>query len=160
MADDSGSNPKMLLGREEANIDDKGRVLFSKKKRDRLGRDFIMCLGDNGRCVYVYPADVWLPMAQQVLSYDITNQGRQTYTHHVLGSAADDLNFDVQGRVVIPRMLREDANIRDHLVLVGCGDRVEIWAEEELQRLKLDPEYGRERANLIKEARRQMKEDL
>ena len=160
MAVDSGSKPKLLLGQEEANVDDKGRVLFAKKKRERLGADFVMCLGDNGCCIYAYPADIWTPLTEDVLKYDPTSQGRQTYTREVLGSAVDDLNFDVQGRAVIPRKLREDAKIKDKILLIGCGDRVEIWAEEELQKFKLDPNYGKTRADMIKDARRQMKEDL
>lgn len=160
MAVDSGSKPKLLLGQEEANVDDKGRVLFAKKKRERLGEDFVMCLGDNGCCIYAYPADVWNPLAEDVISHDPTNQGRQTYSREVLGTAVDDLNFDTQGRAVIPRKLREDAKIKDKILLIGCGDRVEIWAEEELQNFKTDPiNYGRTRAEMIKEARRQMKED-
>jgi MraZ protein len=115
MADDSGSKPKFLLGQEEANVDDKGRALFAKKKRERLGEDFVMCLGDNGCCIYAYPADVWNPLALDVISHDPTNQGRQTYSREVLGTAVDDLNFDTQGRAVIPRKLREDAKIKDKI---------------------------------------------
>ena len=160
MAVDSGSKPKLLLGQDEAAIDDKGRVLFSKKKRERLGEDFVMCLGDNG-CLYAYPADVWEPMAAEVLSHDRTNQGRQVYTRLVLGTAVDELNFDGQGRAVVPRMLREMAKLKDRIVLIGCGDRLEIWAEEELQKHDASPaSYGRERADLINEARRQMRGDL
>jgi MraZ protein len=160
MAVDSGSKPKLLLGQDEATIDDKGRVLFSKKKRERLGEDFVMCLGDNG-CLYAYPSDVWEPMAAEVLSHDRTNQGRQVYTRLVLGTAVDELNFDGQGRAVVPRMLREMAKLKDRIVLIGCGDRLEIWAEDELKKHDASPAtYGRERADLINEARRQMRGDL
>ena len=159
MAVDGGSRPKLLLGQDEANIDDKGRVLFSKKKRERLGEDFVMCLGDNG-CIYAYPADVWEPMAAEVVGFDRTNQGRQVYTRMVLGTAVDDLNFDTQGRAVVPRMLRDMAKLKERIVLIGCGDRLEIWAEEELERHDADPaNYGRERSDLINEARRQMRGD-
>ena len=51
MSAETGSKPKLLLGQEEATIDDKGRVLVAKNKRDRLGSDFVMRLGDNG-CIY------------------------------------------------------------------------------------------------------------
>ena len=157
---ETGSKPKLLLGQDEANIDEKGRVLFSKKKRERLGEDFVMCLGDNG-CIYAYPADVWEPMASEVVAFDRTNQGRQVYTRMVLGTAFDELNFDAQGRAVVPRTLRDMAKLRERIILIGCGDRVEIWSEEELDRHNADPaSYGKERADLINDARRQMREDV
>ena len=37
-----GSNPKPLIGTDEAIIDVKGRLLLSKKKRDRLGDSFVI----------------------------------------------------------------------------------------------------------------------
>lgn len=118
-----------------------------------------MCLGDNG-CIYAYPADVWNPMVAEVLAYDRTNQGRQVYTRLVLGTAFDELNFDPQGRAVIPRTLRDKAGLKDRIVLLGCGDRLEIWAEDELAKHDLDPAaYGKDRADLIRTARLQMRED-
>ena len=49
---------KPLIGTDEDTIDDKGRLLVSKKKRERLGEDFVMALGATG-CVVVYPELVW-----------------------------------------------------------------------------------------------------
>lgn len=159
MSAETGSKPKLLLGQEEATIDDKGRVLVAKNKRDRLGSDFVMRLGDNG-CIYAYPLDVWQPMVEELEAYDETNLGSQIYTRLVLGTAVPDLNFDGQGRVVIPRKLRDTAKLKDRIVLIGCGSRLEIWAEDELERHNADPAgYGKERADLIRDARRQMKGD-
>lgn len=159
METNSGEKPKRLLGRDEATIDDKGRILFAKKKRDRLGDDFVMCLGDNG-CLYAYPAEVWEALMEDVLSYDPTNQGRQTYTRLVLGTAEDELNFDGQGRAVVPRKLREMAKLRDRIVLIGCGDRLEIWDADELAAMEANPRgYCHERMESIRKAREEMKQE-
>jgi len=147
-----GSNPKPLLGTDEATIDEKGRILISVKKRDRLGSDFTVCLGDNG-CLYAYPAWKWNEIMARVLSFDPTNQGRQAYTRLVFGYSDDELNCDQQGRVVIPRKLREKAKLKEKIKLVGCGDRLEIWAEEEFDKYELNPEaYGKERQDAIRNA--------
>ena len=153
MAGDAQGNARWLLGREEATLDEKGRVLFSKKKRDILGEDFIMCLGDRG-CVDVYPLDEWDKMVARVMDQDRSVEARDIFTREVLGNAYNDLNFDPQGRAVVPRSLREEAKLQSELVLIGCGDRVEIWAVEELAKQKLNPKnYGRDRFEVVNEAR-------
>lgn len=155
--EEKGSKSKPLIGTDEATIDDKGRVLVSKKKRDRLGDGFAMCLGDNG-CIYAYPGWRWQKICEDIESHDITNQGTVEYTRMVMGTAEDDLEFDGQGRVVIPRKLRELANLKDKVLIVGCLIRLEIWADEEFRLYELNREdYGKERRERIKENYREMK---
>ncbi len=50
----SATIPRPLLGTEEAVLDDKGRVLVSKKKRERLGETFTLILGKVG-CLMMVP---------------------------------------------------------------------------------------------------------
>lgn len=157
MATDPGSRPKRLAGREEANVDDKGRVLFSKRKRDILGDDFVMRLGDSG-CIYVYASTEWDEVTAELDRYPKNDLGRQTYTRLLMGTVVFDLNFDAQGRTVIPRMLRDMAKIDGSVVIVGCDERAEIWAADEFAKFEADMlGYGRERMDLFDEARRRMR---
>ena len=41
-----------------------------------------------------------------------------------------DCEFDSQGRVVIPLLLREKAGISKNVVVVGMANRAEIWDAE------------------------------
>ena len=143
---------KHLVGTDEATIDDKGRLLVGKKKRERLGVGFVISLGDTG-CLVAYPAETWEQMVTEILSNSSINQGRQQYARLVVGSAEDELNFDRQGRIVIPIKLREAAKLRGKVVLVGLLDRMEIWAKEEYESFHADPDgYGRERREAIERA--------
>jgi MraZ protein len=149
--------PKPLVGTDEATIDDKGRVLFSKKKRERLGNGFAMCLGDNG-CLYAYPGDEWQKICREIKTHDPTNQGTVEYTRMVMGSADDELEFDGQGRVVVPKKLRELAKLKEKILLVGCLTRLEIWAQEEYDRYDEDSSgYGSDRRAKIQQAYKEMK---
>ena len=76
MASDSGLKPKRLAGREEANVDGKGRVLFSKRKREILGDDFVMRLGDDG-CICVYSEAEWEAVTAEMDGYPKT-RGRRS----------------------------------------------------------------------------------
>ena len=43
---------------------------------------------------------------------------------------ASELEFDGSGRVLLPQSLREYAGLQKKLVLVGQGDKLELWSEE------------------------------
>jgi len=152
-----GSKLKPLLGTDEATIDSKGRILVSKKKRDRLGDSFALCLGDNG-CLYAYPGEQWEAILEEIFSCDPTNPGRQTYTRMVLGTADDEMRFDDQGRVVVPQKFREMAHLTKEVILIGCGDRLEIWGKEEYDKfVQYGDSYCQERREAIRKARLEMK---
>ena len=42
---------------------------------------------------------------------------------------ATDLELDAQGRVLIPRLLRDYAQLDKKLILLGQGNKIEIWNE-------------------------------
>jgi MraZ protein len=147
---------KPLIGTEEANLDDKGRLLVSKKKRERLGDDFILVLGKVG-CLIAYPKVVWEQLLSEIFAVETMNPAREEYTRLVLGTAEDDLKFDVQGRVVVPQKLRTEAKLSREILLIGCGDRVEIWAKAEWEKFNEFPEqYGKDRRFAIEAAYNRM----
>jgi MraZ protein len=147
---------KPLIGTDEATIDEKGRILIGKKKRERLGESFAMALGNVG-CLVAYPEREWQRMLVEMLNYDSINQGREQYTRLILGLADDELKFDAQGRVVVPQKLRELAKLKDRVMLVGCGSRLEIWAKQEWDLYSENPDsYGQGRREAIAKAYGQM----
>lgn len=158
MSEMAKAGGKALIGTDESTIDDKGRILVPKKKRDRLGPDFALTLSEFG-CLVAYPQSVWERKVGELLEGDSLDPGLQQYTRLVVGDADDELNFDQQGRVVIPLRLREAARLTDRVSLVGCVNRVEIWAKDEYERYKDDMRhYGGRRRQAFDEARAQMKE--
>ncbi|HRJ26923.1 MAG TPA: hypothetical protein PLO61_05380 [Fimbriimonadaceae bacterium] len=149
-----------LVGTDEAVLDDKGRLLFSKKKRDALGENFVLAQGPLSNLV-LYPANTWAELVADFGKYERLNFGRQQYTRLLFGTAAADLKFDGQGRLVIPAKLREKGKIKekDKVLLIGCGDYIEIWSETEWEKFNEFPEvYGRERREALDRAYSQMKD--
>jgi MraZ protein len=143
---------KPLIGTDEATIDDKGRILVAKKKRDRLGNKFAIALGPIG-CLVAYPEAAWRKKLAEIFSGPSINQGREQFSRLVLGLAEDELKFDVQGRVVVPVDLRKLAGLKKDVVLVGCGDRLEIWDKEEWSKYNASPDaYGLERREAVEKA--------
>lgn len=149
---------KPLLGTEEASIDDKGRVILAKKKRERLGATFTMAIGQKG-CIVIYPTPVWEKILSSVQQYDVLDTGREDFARQLAGSAEDELECDVQGRVVIPARMRKQAHINDKVYVIGAIDRIEIWAIKEHEKYVADPEgYEASRVKAIDSAKKAMRE--
>src|SRR6476620_1175045 len=108
MANTESKAPRRFYGNSDAVIDEKGRILVDKKNRDRLGKDFVAALTPTG-CLALYALDMWEEQVEEMLSYDKMNQGREHYTRLMLSNVADELNFDAQGRFVLPHKLRQKA---------------------------------------------------
>lgn len=145
-------NFKPLLGTEEARLDDKGRLLFSKKKRERLGDDFTLLLGKVG-CLIAYPKAVWELLLEEIFAVETMHPAREEYTRHLLAMAEDELKFDEPGRIVIPQKLRTAAKLGEKVLVIGCVDRVEIWSQPEWEEFQKYPDqYGDKRRQAIEEA--------
>jgi MraZ protein len=126
MQDSNAPAFKPLIGTDEANIDAKGRLLIREKKRLRLGKTFVMAYAETG-CIAVYPEDTWQSVVAELMAGSVRERQARPENRLVFGSAEDDLAFDTEGRVMIPRRLREQAKIGKSVIVLGCGDYLEIW---------------------------------
>lgn len=147
-----------LLGTDEATIDGKGRILLGKKQRDRLGDNFAMAIGELG-CICVYPDRRWQERLLEINSSSPINQGRRRYTERFLEFAEDNLSCDAQGRVTIPRQLREEGRLTDKVMLRGVFDHLQIWDPQEHRKYRANPEaYNKDRREEMELAYEKMKE--
>lgn len=143
---------KPLIGTEETRVDEKGRILFSKSKRDRLQDGFALVLGKSGG-VCLYPQPIFDLLFAEIFSVETMNPAREEYTRFVLANAHDDLSFDPQGRLVIPQRLRKEAHLDGDALIIGCGDRIEIWDRDEWVKFNFAPEkYNVDRRDAIEAA--------
>ena len=46
-------------------------------------------------------------------------------------SRAMELEFDRQGRVLVPPNLRAEGNLEKDVVIIGLNDRIEMWNKEQ-----------------------------
>lgn len=122
---------KPLIGTDEATLDDKFRITLTTRKMQNLGSDPVMALGKND-CLVLYPRAVWSLLIQEVMSAPTMHPGREAFTRCFLSTASDVTTFDQQNRFVIPADLRTLSKIDKgtKVKIAGCGDRIEIWAEE------------------------------
>ena len=141
-----------LVGIEEALLDNKGRLLISVKKRERIGENFAFFLGKCS-CVILVPEGSWRQLIDDLMQVDLESEARQQFCRLALGAAQDEMNFDAHGRVLIPKDLRDAAKLREKVIVLGCLDHLEIWSAEEFQYYQTDPDaYLSERRATVSRA--------
>ncbi|MFU0464593.1 division/cell wall cluster transcriptional repressor MraZ [Gardnerella vaginalis] len=123
-ANNQVKNP-VLLGTYSPKIDAKGRVALPAKFRSQLGDGFVMARGQE-RCVYVLPMQEFERITTQIQRTSMSNKSARDYLRVFLSGAVDQ-EPDKQGRIVVPPMLRDYANLGDEIVVIGVGTRAEIW---------------------------------
>ena len=118
----------MFMGEYNHTIDTKGRMIIPAKIREQLGDLCIVTKGLDD-CLAIYTHEAWKKISDALQSQSSTKASVRALKRFVFGSAAE-LEYDKQGRVLIPVPLREYASLDKQAVIVGAGDHVEIWSRE------------------------------
>ena len=119
----------MFMGQYEHSIDTKGRIIIPAKFRDNLGESFVVTRGLDG-CLFLYPDAEWQRFVEKLQSLP-SNQNTRRMQRQFL-SKAMDVALDKQGRILIPSLLREIADLEKEVVFVGMMNRVEVWDKHKL----------------------------
>ena len=118
----------MFMSEYNHTLDTKGRLIIPAKFREVLGEEFVISKGMDG-CLFVYANDDWNAFEQKLTSLPLINKEARQFARFFLAGAAT-VEVDKQGRILLPAILREFANIEKDAVLVGVGSRIEIWSKE------------------------------
>ena len=118
----------MFVGEFHHTIDEKGRIIIPAKFRDELGDHFIITRGIEN-CLFVYSLDNWQKITDKLNSLPFTKKDARVFNRFFL-SGATDVELDKQGRVNISTPLIDYAKLLKDCVIIGTGDRLEIWAQE------------------------------
>ena len=116
----------MFLGRYTHSLDSKGRVAIPARFRDTFGTDGVITRGID-RCLSLYPLDAWQPLAEKVSALSISDPDARAFRRMVFAEAAN-VDFDRQGRILIPPDLRRYAALDAEVVIVGMHTYVELWS--------------------------------
>ena len=118
----------MFIGEYHHSIDDKGRLIIPSKFREELGNKFIITRGIEN-CLVVYSLESWEKIVNKLETLPFTKKDARAFIRFFL-SGASEAEFDKQGRINITSPLISYANITKECVVIGTGDRLEIWSEE------------------------------
>jgi MraZ protein len=118
----------VFTGEYRHTVDDKGRLAIPTRLRAQLAAGGQVSAWMDG-CAALHPTDEWLKLTTQVEALPFTDI-RSRQLRRLLYGAAYEIRLDRQGRFVLPTKLRELAGIGTEVVLVGAGNRIELWSPE------------------------------
>ena len=124
----------MFQGETAITIDDKGRLAVPTAYRDLVaracGNRMVVTYNpfDNGS-LYLYPLPVWERVRDQVNAMSKMKATNRNLQLKLVG-AATFVELDGSGRIGIPPSMRRNADIEKRAVLVGMGDKFELWSEQ------------------------------
>ena len=122
---------KTFLGKIDAKLDAKGRVfvpsvfrkVLSEEERERV----VVRMEADEKYLLVYPESVWNRQVVELQSkLNEWDPGDQMLLMQFVGDA-EVLEFDAQGRVLLPKRLQMRMGLENEIVFVGMVDRIAMW---------------------------------
>ena len=143
----------MLLGYYFVKPDQKGRIALPYKFRAELGPSLVVARWFE-KCLVVINRESWGVMVHNLTGGELATLSARDTDRFLLGGSFE-VELDKQGRFVVPTALRSFAGIKGEVVIVGLGQRVEIWGKErwEDREKKLQNEAGEKVEKLYRDKR-------
>jgi len=122
----------VFRGVQHINMDAKGRLAMPARQREPLlsqceGK-IVVTIDTQAKCLVVYPLPEWERIEKEIEGLPALNKAAKRFQRLVLGYATD-IELDSSGRMLLPQSQREYAELEKKLVLVGQGNKLEIWSE-------------------------------
>src|SRR6202795_15899 len=121
----------MFRGATKITLDDKGRMVMPNRYREQiaeLAQGKLVVTVDKDQCLLIYPLPEWEQIERKLMSLPSLHAQARRLQRLMVGHAID-LEIDRHRRVPLPPELREFAKLERHGMLIGQGNRFELWDE-------------------------------
>jgi MraZ protein len=121
----------MFRGAAKVTLDDKGRMVLPTRFRDPIVNEargkLLVTLGLE-KCLLIYPLPAWEQVERTLMDLPSLIPQSQLLQRLILGYATE-LDLDGHFRFLLPSELRSVAKLERQVMLVGQGNRIELWDE-------------------------------
>ena len=111
----------MFRGNHPTRVDDKGRLKvpaeFKRVIDEKYGQQFYITSLD-GKSAQVYPFEEWERIEQKLASLSTFNPTKKKFLNRV-NYWGQMVEMDSQGRLLMPQLLRDSAQIKGEVAVVG-----------------------------------------
>ncbi len=122
----------VFRGAAKVSIDAKGRMAIPTRYRERLAARCdgeIVVTVDKDRCLLVYPLPDWEELERKLVRLPSMHKVARRIVRIMVGYATE-VDMDASGRILVSRELRDFAGLDKQAVLIGQGNKFELWDEE------------------------------
>lgn len=126
----------MFRGAAAINIDVKGRMAMPIRFRDLfigevglgINPQLVVTIDTEEPCLLIYPLLEWDLIQKKLEQLPSFNPTARRIQRLLIGHATD-LELDANGRILLPALLREYAQLDKKVILLGQGKKIELWSE-------------------------------
>jgi MraZ protein len=122
----------VFRGPSKVTLDSKGRLAIPARHRERIltrGDGHLVATVDRDYCLLIYPLPDWEEIERKLIRLPALNKQARRLQRLMLGHATE-LDLDGHGRILLPRELREFAGLERQAMLIGQGNKLELWDEQ------------------------------
>ena len=122
----------MFRGATKVTLDAKGRLAIPSRYRERLSvrsDGQVVVTIDRSHCLLIYPLPDWEEIEAKLNRLPALNEVARQLQQFMVGYATD-LELDGHGRILLPQVLRDFASLNRQTMLIGQGNKFELWDEE------------------------------
>jgi MraZ protein len=130
--EESGGKIAMFYGQYLHTIDRKDRLIIPAKFRQQLADGYIEKLYITtglDKCLFVFPEEEWKIQEQKFKNMPFTKSDSRKF-NRLFFSGAQEVTFDKQGRILVPQFLKNYAQIKKNVIILGISNRFEIWDKD------------------------------
>jgi MraZ protein len=131
----------MFRGNHPTRVDEKGRLKvpaeFKRVIDEKYGAQFYITSLD-GKSAQIYPFEEWERIEQKLAGLSSFNPTKKKFLTHTnyWGQAVE---LDNQGRLLLPQLLREAAQLKGEVAVMGYLSRLEVHSMEQVKREVEEP---------------------
>ena len=122
----------MFRGVNHISLDAKGRLAWPSRYRERLQAhcegELVLTIHPSERCLLVYPRPEWEEIEARLIQLPGLNPTARRLQRLLIGHALE-CQLDGAGRILVTPPLREFAGMERRTVLIGLGNKFELWDE-------------------------------
>ncbi|HEY0198851.1 MAG TPA: division/cell wall cluster transcriptional repressor MraZ [Rhodanobacter sp.] len=125
----------MFQGETAITVDDKGRLAIPTAYREAVagecGNRLVLTYNPfEPGCLWLFPHAVWEQVRDQVNALSKVVKAHRDMQMKLVGAAAE-VEPDSAARILLPASQRATTGIDKKAVLLGMGDKFELWSEQE-----------------------------
>lgn len=113
----------------ESKLDAKGRLVLPSKIKSNLpeasGNNIVLTRGFEP-CLVLYPLTEWKKVFSKVAGLNEFNEEYRNFQRNFFRGNTE-IELDNNGRFLVPKTLLRYAQLENEAIIVGLGNRVEIW---------------------------------
>jgi MraZ protein len=119
----------MFRGINALTIDGKGRFAVPTRYREALGAQVVLTIDTEEACLLLYPSIEWQIIEDKLQNLPSFNVNARRIQRLLIGHATD-MDIDNSGRILLPQLLRDYAHLDKKIVMIGQGNKFEVWDED------------------------------